>query len=460
MTSAPRYLATFDSASAMARALGSALGGDTYRPVVGARPLALAAAVLNHLPYRLRQGIYALGGHIQAIPQRDISEVDPERISEWICGAYPRRRYPAVFIGSSNGAAMHLAAALGVPWLPQTTLIPVRQPRLDPDDAESHLQAARGAGLALVEQYPELALHHMHDPNQDRLMVRYMTYFRVKRRRLGETYEAFLEDVLEPGGTIFVLDCGCSWPVAEIAPRYVFQLGGVGGASAAEMSSGGPRVAEFLRAAGSDHRQWRPPALDFESPESEWGFAAPLDDDIRRFAGGRYEVVRLAFGEPETLSPLVADLLRQWYTDEGVPPTSLLVDSFVMLDPGVARRMGAVPYWSKFSVESSHAGLARYLSGRERFGRIGMAQFAHGVRSLGFVPAERWLALAREHADHVELLGVDPRAHPADLAVYFRYPRAIRRFADRDLEMPPLPLATFRRFLAEHGARYHIDFQS
>jgi hypothetical protein len=33
----------------------------------------------------------------------------------------------------------------------------------------------------------------MHDANQDRLMIRRMTYFRVKRLRLGEAYERFLE---------------------------------------------------------------------------------------------------------------------------------------------------------------------------------------------------------------------------------------------------------------------------
>ena len=46
----------------------------------------------------------------------------------------PDGRYPAVMIGSSNGALTHLAAACGVPWLPQTVLVPVRRPRADPAD--------------------------------------------------------------------------------------------------------------------------------------------------------------------------------------------------------------------------------------------------------------------------------------------------------------------------------------
>ena len=47
---------------------------------------------------------------------------------------YPSRRYPMALIGSSNGAAVHLAAAMGAPWLPQTFMVPVRNPSNDPDD--------------------------------------------------------------------------------------------------------------------------------------------------------------------------------------------------------------------------------------------------------------------------------------------------------------------------------------
>jgi hypothetical protein len=48
---------------------------------------------------------------------------------------YPDRTHPAAFIGSSNGALMHLAASLCAPWLPQTFLSPVLHSGIDPDDA-------------------------------------------------------------------------------------------------------------------------------------------------------------------------------------------------------------------------------------------------------------------------------------------------------------------------------------
>ncbi|WP_203833448.1 hypothetical protein, partial [Actinoplanes regularis] len=45
----------------------------------------------------------------------------------------------------------------------------------------------------------------MHDPNQDRLTLRRITYFRVKRQKLGPAYERFLTDPdadgVTPAGT-------------------------------------------------------------------------------------------------------------------------------------------------------------------------------------------------------------------------------------------------------------------
>src|SRR3546814_2954815 len=79
------------------------------------------------------------------------------------------------------------------------------------------MEAARGPARLLLDNNPDLQLHHMRDPVQDHLMLRVMTYFRVKRLRLGPTYERFLSDVLEPGGTIFLVECEQRWPTRSEA---------------------------------------------------------------------------------------------------------------------------------------------------------------------------------------------------------------------------------------------------
>jgi len=78
-------------------------------------------------------------------------------------------------VGSSNGAVVHLAAALGAPWLPQTLLLPVRHGGVHPDDPAGDLATAVEPARVLLAANPELVLHHMHDANQDRLMIRHMT---------------------------------------------------------------------------------------------------------------------------------------------------------------------------------------------------------------------------------------------------------------------------------------------
>jgi hypothetical protein len=135
---------------------------------------------------RCGKGIYKLGGYFEAIAPEQLERIREEDIVRFVVEQYPARRDPAILVGSSNGALIHLAAALGAPWLPQTFLIPVRQRGIEVDEPKQALEFGREPGRRLLEANPKLQLHHMHDANQDRLMTHYMTYFRTKRRRLGE----------------------------------------------------------------------------------------------------------------------------------------------------------------------------------------------------------------------------------------------------------------------------------
>ena len=67
-----------------------------------------------------------------------------------------------------------------------------------------------------MQANPDLQLHHMHDANQDRLMVQRMTYFRIKRLRLGEAYERFLEECLAPGGNCGLVAVDCQQAPARL----------------------------------------------------------------------------------------------------------------------------------------------------------------------------------------------------------------------------------------------------
>lgn len=458
-----RSVASFDSASGMLRALGRFLHGRDV-PLLGQFPAPaepLVSSVLggvNRLPRPVVEKLYAVSGWAEAVPASRVGQVRAGALAQWVVEHYPRRQYPAVFVGSSNGAAMHLAAALGVPWLPQTLLVPVRRRGVHPDEPADDLRAMRGTGEQLLTANPDLALHHMHDANQDRLMIAGMTYFRVKWRVLPEAYRRFLHDHLAPGGTVYLLDCGLRWPTTTVTDRYVFQHGALGGATVEEFQHGSERVAAYLAAYGSHRRAWQPPPTDGTSPEAEWGFDHALEPDLQgAAAAGAARLSRLSFAEPEDLSPLVAELYRQWYARRGLPTDRLLVESFLLLDPWWTLRTGSVPFWMVFNKEPSLQRLHAYLDSTRPYAEIRLTLFSHGVDSVGLPPVSAWEAAARRGRKVGTLLGVDRAAFPRDFASLARFHRELSQV--RDLAPLPRPLrpAEFDAFLEQHGAAFAVD---
>lgn len=115
-------------------------------------------------------------------------------------------------------------------------------------------------------------------------MIQRMSYFRVKRRSLGETYEPFLKECLEPGGTIFVAESQLKWSSLQVADRHIFQHGALGGATPEEFHHGGHRVRAYLQKYNSPYQRWDSPPRNTESPEAEWGFEQALRADVIRLA--------------------------------------------------------------------------------------------------------------------------------------------------------------------------------
>ena len=456
---ATRQIARFDSSPAMLQALAASLRGRPF-PRIGNPPGAgLLASGVNLLSDRAREQVYIWSGWNEALPPERLAEVRADSIAGWAAGLYPEGPYPAVAIGSSNGAAAHLWAAMGIPWLPQTFLVPVRR-SLPPDEAGRDLEFGRRWGPALLEANADLSLHHMHDANQDRLMIHRMTYFRVKRRRLGEPYRRFLERNLPSGGTVFVVDCSLRWPTVRISDRHVFQPGAPGGAGPEEYLRGGPRVEDLLRRYGSPRRRWPYPEPDGESPEAEWGFEPALLGDLEALAGERgWFVRRLTFDRPEDLSPLVADLIGWWFRRRDLPDDRLVVPSFILLDPWRTFRAGRVPFWTTFAVEPSAAALERYLGGGGRFRDLRVTLFSHGVESIGLAGPDRWTRIARTGGLRGGFLGVDPSRFPRDFAVFGRFDRALGHLAGPGRIPDVLTLDELDGFLQTRGPRYAVRWE-
>lgn len=460
----PDYIANFDSASAMLRATAASLHGQDF-PLLGMLPRKMRipakmyGMMVNQLPRQLREQVYIWSGWGEAISTKRAGEIDIEHIAQWMVSEYPDRgTVPAIAVGSSNGALVHMYRAMQVPWLPQTVLVPIRRGRVHPDEPAEDIEKCRQAAADMLEANPDVALHQMHDPNQDRLMVERMAYFRVKKQKLGPSYEQFISDSLEPGGTIYLIECGLQWPVTNVRDRHYFQFGALGGLPADEYVQGSKRVTAYLQRYNSHKVRWEAPEADDQRPEAEWGFDSALRDDVERFAKEHgYRVRRISFDEPEDTSPMVADFYRQWNERRGITDNRLLVESFILMDPQLTMQTGSVPYWMVFNKEPSADNLERYLEQRDPFDEIHMMLFSHGVNSAGLAPIERWQRLLDKATVKGRFAGVTPDAFPRDFAVFARYYDGIAKGISRRYPVPErIEPQQFEQYIEESEDQYGV----
>jgi hypothetical protein len=455
----PSYIVGLDSATAALQATAKYLHGKEMR--AGGFAPSLTGSFLNaasYLPSKLIEPISTAVGWLNAASPSVLNDVQAQTMSQWVVSQYPKRRYPGVLIGSSSGGAVHLGAALGIPWLPQTLLVCVRH-SVDLDDPKQELEWAKAPTKELLRNNPDLWAYQMHDPNQDRLKVGHVSYFRLKRSRLGTEYKQFLEQNLAPGGTIFLVDCQYKWLSTQVADRHLFQFGGKGGLSPKDYFQDSQEIADFLRRHGSKHRQWNPPAHDGYLPESEWGFEPSLQEDVEKFAHEQgLRVCRIVFNDPQDLSPLVADLYRWWYGVRGLPTNRLLVESFTYLNPWLALRLGLVPYWAVFNDLTSLDHLNRYLDTAQPYDEIYANLFSNGLNSLGIASIDQWRSMVNRARQHGQFVGVNEQTYPGDLGSFARHYTDLKKLDGR-YPVPllePLTLHQLDAFLAQEGDRYSV----
>jgi hypothetical protein len=447
---AARFLTDFDSSVNMVRAVGRFLRGKDHRGMSVGPGSARLGNALSALPHPARRRMFTTMGTLQGIPLHRTDQVRAEDIAHWATQQYPDGPYPAVVIGAPSGAAVHLAAALRAPYLPQTTLVALRDRATHPDDPRGAMHALAPLAKRVAENNPDLAVYHMHDPAQDRPMLEAMAYLRLKRLHLGRTYERFLEERLAPGGTIILLECTRDWRTTTVAERVYFQFGCLGGVSEEEYYDSGERIADYLARQGSPYRRWEPPEPDARRPEAEWGFHPTLRSDVQHLAGRHgYRLRRLVTTEPQQLSAFVADLYRWWYSRRGLPGNRLLAESYAQWDPLWVLRLGAVPFWLRFNMQPSYEDLRRYLGRADPYDHIHVNLFSQGLCSPGVVPLQQWRELITTQARvRGEVIGVDEDAYPVDVASTLRYQPAFQALPPRHPLPAPLPVEAIDEFLS------------
>lgn len=449
---ASRFLTDFGSSVSAVGAVSSYLRGEDHHalPIPGGRAL---ANVLSALPERTRARLYRTAAHIQAVPARCASRLDVDELDQWLVDQYGEGPFPAVVVGVPSGAAVHLAAALGAPFLPQTTLSSIRHRTNHPDDPAGAMDAMAPTTRLIAHHNPRVAVYHMHDPAQDRPMIERFAFLRLKRRALGPVFEKFLTERLAPGGTIVQAEATLQWLSREVGERAYFQFGSIGGLSEEEYHDGSPRIARYLEQQDSTVREWSPPAMDeHRRVEGEWGWDPTLGVDIARVAEREdFTVRRLVAPHPQDHSPFIAELYRWWYRRIGAPANRLLVETYAQWDPFWVLRTASVPYWLNFHTQPERAALEGYLDQTRPFDHIHINLLSHGVRSPGVVPVQDWADLAQYHArKEGNVIGVDEDAYPLDAGSTLRFSKAFADIPTRQQLPAPLTIADVDAFAAEH----------
>jgi hypothetical protein len=106
----------------------------------------------------------AADARAEAVPVGDIDKIDAEAVARWVAGHYPAPVFPAVVLGSPHGAAVHLAALLGAPWLP--TAFTVTVPWAGGSVGNWPGAMEWGAELAgrITANNPDVSVRQVHDP--------------------------------------------------------------------------------------------------------------------------------------------------------------------------------------------------------------------------------------------------------------------------------------------------------
>lgn len=439
---AEEQFASLDAANHMFHVLARFLHGEDSgailplsRPVMR-RGVIPAVTLLLRLPYKLRGEIARRVGIREANPPERMSEINAEQIAEYEVGFIPKRQYPAIAIGSANGAVTHLCAALQIPWLPQTLLVLARRD-IPPDELTADLEFGRRIGPRILENNPNIALYQMNDPSNDRLMAQKMAYFRTKYLALPRAYRDFIAEHLQPGGTILVVEDHHERPMTQISDRHYYQVGGLGGTTLSEYLSGSERVREMLRRYNSPHDHFIIPEPTTTRREAEWGFEPSLLDDVREFAAEHgYQVRRLTFENPEAISPVVADLYRSWYEELSQPADQLSIESYTNLEAVWALRTGSVPLWLTFNGEDSLATAVEYTQSRE-FRQIYFTAFSNTVHTLGIPSIDEWRAALGGVGREVTLVGTHEHAFPSDVSSPFWYYFDFKETVPSRYPLPP-----------------------
>jgi len=337
------------------------------------------------------------------------ANVSVDALAEWCIDQYPDdgSRFPAIVIGSPNGAVAHLAALLGAPFLTTSFGLTFRHETIGPDDLDAYrrtsLETARRILAANAASSFEVVCHY--DPIHDRSIVQVADFVRIKLHDLPACYRAFISDRLAPDGSLVLVECAYPWPQIALDERIFLQIGGLGAIE--------PEA--YLE-------RWAVDGRTIVRRESEWGCPEPFADAVNTYAEAHgIDVLEVRFNHPAEYSLLAYDA---YLACEGVRPQRLLIDTFNHQNPRTNIQTGIPGLWLPFNTEDGLALAERALCGKV-LDTVYLAPLPSFSRSPDTAALDAWTDLLAPHGT-LEFVGVRPDKYPADPLAPYRFARDLR----------------------------------
>ncbi len=369
--------------------------------------------------------------------------ITSEDLASWAVSRYENARGPwdAIIIGAPNGGIVHLAMALGVPFLSQNFLSSYRQAPIAPDDVKAYQRYGEEIAKPIIAHNTDLAVINHYDPLHDRIRVKYVNHIRYKLLELPRVYRGFIHDNIRRGGTIFFSDCRYPWPMYFIDERHWFQVGGLGGVRPREFIQGRPEIADLQRKAGANPLgHWGLTGrMAFEMPESEWGMMPPFREVTQRFAKeNEYRFEALDGAHPQDFSQMACRVWQKILERAGIPPQGVLIETLTQIVPLAPLVGGLLPLWLPGNSEDSLAFLRKMQKILPDDKPILWLPMPNFTEPFDLVSWERWVEVMeganRQQPVNIQVLGMSGSGsgqwYPTDARAVYRGHNALMQWLD------------------------------
>jgi hypothetical protein len=399
-SSSPRTLAVLDPDDVVCRdSVGRALLEAAARGISGQ-----TVRDLGRIPILGRRGTVPPGIRFreladeaagQAVGGEAACGIDADAVAEWIVGQYPAVDHPAVVLGSPHGAAVHLASALGAPWLPLSFTVTVRRPGGATGDWSDAADDGARVAERILAANPSVTVRQIYDPVSRGPLCASTITLQVQWRRLPAAYQRLLRSGLRADGASLLIRDTRTWRVLELAQGHTFQVGSpLTGWHADDYSDDNLDFRRLRESLGMP--AFRTPYAGTSFHYAETGGDPRCEPELRRLAAEHgHATHRVLYHGPETLSACVADLYREWLRCGYGTGEHCVVETGALLDPGQVLAAGLVPYWCESASQRAVTDAQWWLAGSESFTGVTVLPQPPGLDCGAYATAAQWRAVAQ-----------------------------------------------------------------